>query len=193
MKTGRQAGEKAGPVDLYELLGVSPLASHAGIRDAYHALARKYHPDATGAGPEHGKTERFKQISAAYAILRDPDRRQQYDAERLAESSVLGSAFDDIFAGGAGSAGPTIFGSKFDDFVAKVGREGVRPQNIDDLVNDFFHVAKDVQGHLPERVARSGRGGSSFFDWLERLAPHIEVATGPMGTGGAGKKNKGRR
>jgi molecular chaperone DnaJ len=62
--------------DLYEILGVGRDASNDDIRKAYRRLAREYHPD-VNADPT--AEDRFKEITAAYEILSDPQRRQQYD------------------------------------------------------------------------------------------------------------------
>jgi curved DNA-binding protein len=62
--------------DYYESLGVSRDASPEEIRRAYRALARKHHPD---VNKEAGAEDRFKEISEAYEVLRDPDKRARYD------------------------------------------------------------------------------------------------------------------
>jgi molecular chaperone DnaJ len=62
--------------DLYEILGVARDASQEEIKRAYRRLAREYHPDVSQS---HRAEERFKEIAAAYEILSDPQKRQQYD------------------------------------------------------------------------------------------------------------------
>jgi curved DNA-binding protein len=62
--------------DYYELLGVGRDASEEDVRRAYRTLARRYHPDVSS---EDGAEERFKEISEAYEVLRDPEKRQRYD------------------------------------------------------------------------------------------------------------------
>lgn len=62
--------------DLYAILGVSSDASQDDIKRAYRQLARQLHPDVSGA---QDAEERFKEVSAAYEILSDPQKRRQYD------------------------------------------------------------------------------------------------------------------
>ena len=65
--------------DLYRVLGVDKKASQDEIKKAYRKLARQYHPD---RNPDDASAEsRFKEISAAYDVLGDPDKRKQYDRQ----------------------------------------------------------------------------------------------------------------
>jgi len=65
--------------DYYEALGVEPGAGEAEIKAAYRRLARKYHPDVS---KEKGAEDKFKSVNEAYEVLRDKDKRAQYDQLR---------------------------------------------------------------------------------------------------------------
>src|SRR5260370_2125718 len=89
--------------DYYDVLGVPKGAGKDEIKSAYRKLALQYHPDRNKA-PE--ATERFKEISEAYAILSDDEKRNQYDQfgrpgiyERYNPQEIFrGPYFDYIFS-----------------------------------------------------------------------------------------------
>jgi curved DNA-binding protein len=63
--------------DYYKILGVEKTAAQADIKKAYRALAKKYHPDKTKG--DKAAEEKFKDISEAYEVLGDKEKRKQYD------------------------------------------------------------------------------------------------------------------
>jgi molecular chaperone DnaJ len=84
--------------DYYETLGVPSTATAKEITSAYRKLAKKNHPDANP-----GKEEAFKEISAAYDVLGDAERRKEYDEVRAMGPMAGG------FPGGFGRGGDTTF------------------------------------------------------------------------------------
>jgi molecular chaperone DnaJ len=98
--------------DLYETLGVDRDASFDDIKKAYRKLARSYHPD---VNPDPKMAEKFKEITAAYEILSDPDKRQNYD--------VGGNSFGGFTSGGFG------FSDIMDAFFGGGQQRGPRPRN----------------------------------------------------------------
>jgi molecular chaperone DnaJ len=99
--------------DYYKVLGVDKKASHEEIKKAYRKLARKYHPD---TNKDAGAEERFKEISEAYDVLGDEDKRKKYD--RGGSVFTGGNPFG---AGGATTA--TDFGS-FSDILSGIFNTG---------------------------------------------------------------------
>lgn len=135
--------------DFYATLGVASDADDAAIKKAYRKLARELHPDA-----KPGDTvaeQRFKEIGEAYAVLKDPEQRRQYDAIRSMRSGgarftagggpgATGGGFEDVFAqmfGGAGGGragqrsqrGPGGAGGRFN--------AGGQTIDLEDLLGGF--------------------------------------------------------
>ncbi|MGI9346189.1 MAG: molecular chaperone DnaJ [Gammaproteobacteria bacterium] len=82
--------------DFYQELGVSREASAAEIRSAYRKLAMKFHPDRNPDNEE--AADRFKKISEAYAILSDPQKKQQYDMGGFRNDGGFSGDFSDVFS-----------------------------------------------------------------------------------------------
>ncbi|MFZ5565111.1 MAG: DnaJ C-terminal domain-containing protein [Thermodesulfobacteriota bacterium] len=100
--------------DYYKILGVSKTATDEEIKKAYRKLAMKYHPDHS-KGDKKEAEEKFKKISEAYAVLKDKEKRQQYDTygasgfhQKYSQEDIFrGFDFSDIlrefgFGGGGG-------------------------------------------------------------------------------------------
>lgn len=92
--------------DYYAVLGVNREADEAAIKKAYRKLAKKYHPD-TSAGNAQAE-EKFKEVTEAYEILSDPEKRKLYD--RFGHG-----AFDGSGAGNPGYEGYASQGNPFED------------------------------------------------------------------------------
>ncbi len=117
--------------DYYETLGVPRDASAEDIRRAYRKLARKYHPD---VNKEPDAEDRFKQISEAYEVLRDDEKRARYDrlgANWKAGQDVSGApGFEQGFGDGAGFGDVRVefgggdFSDLFEGLFGRRGRQG---------------------------------------------------------------------
>lgn len=97
--------------DFYEVLGVNKNATEAEIKSAFRKKAKEYHPD----NKETGNADKFKEISEAYGVLSDANKRKQYDQFGSAafENNAGGGGFQG-FGGGFGSYG-NFSGFDFED------------------------------------------------------------------------------
>ena len=119
--------------DYYAVLGVRRDADADEIKKAYRRLARELHPD---VNPDPALQERFKEVTQAYEVLSDPEKRQMYD---------LGA---DPFAPGGGRAGAPGFGAAGFPF--------------SDLMDAFFGAGAAPRG--PKSRARRGRNATIRVD-----------------------------
>src|SRR5438874_5326456 len=105
--------------DFYAVLGVSASASQDEIKKQYRKLAAKHHPDKNQNDPK--AAERFKEISEAYQVLGDAEKRKQYDQMRqLGAFGGFGGAprgrpGGSPFGGPPGTGGPGGQNSRFED------------------------------------------------------------------------------
>jgi DnaJ-class molecular chaperone len=161
--------------DLYKVLGVAENADEATIKKAYRKLAKEYHPDVTGNDKK--KTERFKEINEAYAVLGDKEKRAEY--ERLKHAPVRpdgmpegfdAEAFARTFGGMRGGRGGVSFeGEDLGDLFATLFGEGrgrpfggggrVRPARGADVIGTVpITFAEAALG--TRRSVRSGNGST---------------------------------
>jgi DnaJ-class molecular chaperone len=133
--------------DPYETLGVERSASPDAIQKAYRRLAKKLHPDLNPGNKD--AEERFKEVSAAYGLLSDADKRAQYDRGEIDATGAEKprQRFYKDFASEAAAGHPYENYSGFADFV-----------DSDDVLSELFrrganvHVRArggDVRYHLP--------------------------------------------
>ena len=130
--------------DYYEVLGVQKGATKDQIKDAYRKLALQFHPDRNKA-PE--AEARFKEISEAYAVLSDEEKRRQYDSfgrdgvyQRYSQEDIFrGVDFGEFFRG-MGFGGFDIFSQLF-------GGGAAQPRRGEDLT---YHLQKNLEDIVQE-------------------------------------------
>ena len=128
--------------DYYQVLGVDSSASQKDITKAYRALARKFHPDANPG--DDAAEERFKEVSAAYEVVGDPDKREQYDEVRRMGPMAGG------FGPGGGGFGPG--GPGFGP-----GGANFEAGDLSDLIGNLFTRGR-AGGAPPPRQGGPRRG-----------------------------------
>lgn len=157
--------------DFYEVLGVTKSASQDEIKKAYRALAKKYHPDLNPDNKE--AEEKFKEVTEAFEVLSDPDKKAKYDQ--------FGHAGIDPSYGGAGgfqggfNGGFSDMGDIFDNIFGGIFGGGVsssrnantprRGQDIQQNVSISFAeacsgVKKDIKVYRMDKCSECGGSGA---------------------------------
>lgn len=127
--------------DYYEILGVSKNADEKEIKSAYRKLAKKYHPDLHQG--DEAAAEKFKEVSEAYEVLSDKDKRKKYDTFGSNYDFSSGYDFDPSQYGYTYTTGGS--GADFSDFFETIfgsSRSGKGGNfsggfNINDIFGDF--------------------------------------------------------
>lgn len=155
--------------DYYDVLGVDKSADDATIKKAYRSLAKKYHPDMNQGDTE--AEQKFKEVNEAYAILSDPQKKQQYDQFGHAAFEQGGPGAGGGFGGfdfsGFGGFGD-IFGDIFGGFGGGGSARRNGPQRGDDIgatVNITFEEAafgikKDITYNRIQRCSDCSGSGA---------------------------------
>ncbi len=137
--------------DPYTILGVKKSASEAEIKKAFRDLAKKHHPDTHSKDPNALK--KFQEISAAYELLSDKEKRRQFD-----HGEIDANGQPQGFAGGPG--GPGGARGPFRDFR---GRAGPGPEAAAGSFN-FEEILGDIFGRRANMGGRGAKGGFAGFD-----------------------------
>ncbi len=170
--------------DYYKILGVDPKASQEEIKKAFRKLARKYHPDVNPGNTAAG--EKFKEISEAYEVLSDPEKRKKYDelGSQWQQFTQTGGRPEDFnwakWQAGPGTTyhyrtvtpeefaemfgGEGHFSSFFETLFGGPGR-GFHPGAEAEFFRPRPHRGRDVEYHLAVTLEEAFRGTTRVLEW----------------------------
>ena len=159
-------------MDLYQRLGIKRDASEAEVKKAYRSLAKQLHPDRNQDNPKAG--ERFNQVTQAYDILSDKDKRARYDRGELdEEGNPKFGGFGGGNSGGFGGGGGRPRGAP-EGFPG--GFEEAATADLSDLFEGLFSGSRrgNAGGGFGNRARAPQKGG----DMAYRLkVPFLDAAT----------------
>jgi DnaJ-class molecular chaperone len=144
-------------LDLYQRLGLKRGASEAEIKKAYRSLAKQLHPDRNKDNPDAAR--RFAEVTHAYDLLSDKDKRAQYDRGEIDEDGNPKMPFGSGFGGYSSGAGP---------------RAGAGPQGFENFNfggADAADLSDLFEGLFGAGGAARNRGGGPFGGFRQRAAP----------------------
>lgn len=169
--------------DYYDILGVKKSASDDEIKKAYRALAKKYHPDKNKGNKD--AENKFKEISEAYAVLSDKEKRGQYDRLGREAFSFGGGApgGPNPFAGGQNPFGGFDFSQFSEQFGGGGGRSGGRRSTrrgstggFTDILSDLFGGGGFQGAQAPEPEAFEAEMTIDFRDAVLGTTMELSVA-----------------
>jgi curved DNA-binding protein len=132
--------------DYYKVLGVAKSASQEDVKKAYRKLAVKYHPDKNKG--DKASEDKFKEISEAYNVLGDPEKRKQYDQ--------LGANWSQYQQGGGDPSG-----FDWSRYSRQYGGAGQSGYGFEGDFGDFFGSTGGTSG--------AGTGGGGFSDFFQNI------------------------
>ena len=195
--------------DYYAILGVDKGASKDEIKRAYRRLAKKHHPDLNKDNPKEAE-ENFKEVSEAYEVLSDPQKRANYDRfgragvnfgpggfdwsqfTRYSDvEDIFGDLFKDFFAGNFGfgrtrARGGGVGSSIFDEFFGggyTRAEEGYRPERGSDIGYNLAINLEDAVNGMEEEISIVKEETCSICTGTGASSDGLETCTACGGTG----------
>jgi len=142
--------------DYYKILGVNKSASTTDVKKAYRKLARKYHPDLNPG--DKSAENKFKDIQEAYSVLKDPEKRKQYDQfGEVGGQERAQRAYQQDFTGFQGFDFSGFGSSSFQDFFENIfgssqKQTRMRPEKGEDLLYSmklgFYDAINGIQTRI---------------------------------------------
>jgi molecular chaperone DnaJ len=178
--------------DPYDVLGVDPSCSKEDILKAYRALASKYHPDRNPDSPKEA-VAKFKEVSSAFEMIGDDDKRRQYDLYRsggfpsfsFRSRNSVDEIFDNMFSQFFGDQGPS--GSRIRVKVTLEEAYSGCSKKIPVERHEFCDPCKGTGSSSWDKCDKCG--GKGFFVFSE--GP-MQTRSSCMGCGGRGSVSKDR-
>ena len=160
-------------MDLYQRLGIKRGASEAEVKKAYRSLAKQLHPDRNQDNPK--AAERFNQITHAYDILSDKDKRARYDRGEIDEA---GNPKFGGFGGGGGGFGGGGRGGPGGGQPGFEGFDQAATADLSDLFEGLFSSARGGRRGNAGGFGTRGRAPQKGADVQYRLkVPFVDAAT----------------
>lgn len=164
--------------DLYQILGVAKTASVAEVKKSYRKLAKELHPD-VNMGDEK-ISERFKEVSAAYAIIGDKEQRARYDQGQIDASGAIRNPFA---GAGAGAKQSEVFEEILRNFGGSArgfgGTAQGRTGSAEDIFADLFSFGRSRGPRASRPGPQQRRSPLKGQDVTYKLAvSFLDAATG---------------
>ncbi len=159
--------------DFYDVLGLTKGADDKAIKRAYHKLAKKYHPD-TNQGDSNAE-QKFKEISEAYEVLSNPEKKKLYDLYGMAAFDESTSNFYKNHANGASDFNNWSHFSSANGFGNSYTYTSSSSEDMDDILKNIFGGFRNASGSF--KGSSHGFSANDFMNHSSTSSPdsHAEL------------------